>query len=94
MKYLEKYDIVTCDNNEEYIVCDSILLDGDNFVYLVKENNPEIHMISLVTKDNNGIRIDELDLSSDDNKDIIEELLVEFGLDMYKEIKEVNDNEV
>lgn len=91
MKYLEKYDIVTYDNNDEYMVCDSILLDGDNFVYLVKENDPENHMISLVTKDDNGIRIDELDLTSKDNKEIIEKLLVEFGLDMYKEIKEVND---
>lgn len=91
MKYLDKYDIVTCNNNDEYIVCDSILLDGDNFVYLVKKENPEIHMISLVTKDNNGIKIDELDLSSKENKKIIEKLLVEFGIDMYKEIKEVND---
>lgn len=93
MKCLDREDIITCENNSEYVVADSILLDDNNFVYLVKKDNPEIQTIALVTEENERIRIDEIDTSSENNKEIIKQILAEMAVDIYTSVSEEINNE-
>ena len=86
MKYLEQTDIITYDNGKEYIVIDSIILDDNNFVYLVQKDDLSNHMFCLVTKENERIRVDEIDSSSKNNKEIIGRLLEEMTVDLYKNV--------
>lgn len=86
MKYLEQTDIITYDNGKEYIVIDSIILDDNNFVYLVQKDDLSNHMFCLVTNENERIRVDEIDSSSKNNKEIIGRLLEEMTVDLYKNV--------
>ena len=86
MKYLEQTNIITYDNGKEYIVIDSIILDDNNFVYLVQKDDLSNHMFCLVTKENERIRVDEIDSSSKNNKEIIGRLLEEMTVDLYKNV--------
>ena len=86
MKYLEQTDIITYDNGKEYIVIDSIILDDNNFVYLVQKDDLSNHMFCLVTKENGRIRVDEIDSSSKNNREIIGRLLEEMTVDLYKNV--------
>ncbi len=88
MKYLEKEDIITYDNDKEYIVINSVIIENDNFVYLVNKDNPEEQLFAMVEKDNDRIKVNEIDLESKDNKEILTILLEELGIDIYKEMKE------
>ena len=42
----------------------------------------------MVEKDNNKIKVNEIDLEAKDNKELLVKLLEELGVDMYKEILE------
>ena len=73
MKYLDKYDVITYENNNEYIVINSVIIEDSNFVYLVNKDDPKEHLFAMVEKD---------------NKKLLVKLLEELGVDMYKEILE------
>lgn len=88
MKYLDNYDIITYENSQEYVVMDSIIVENSNFVYLVNKNDQTDHVLAMVEKENDKLKVNEIDLSNDDNQEIIMKLLEEFGIDMYKVIKE------
>ncbi|MBR2603555.1 MAG: hypothetical protein IKE10_00815 [Bacilli bacterium] len=88
MRYLDKYDIITYDNNKEYIVINSVIIEDSNFVYLVNKDDPKEHLFAMVEKDNNKIKVNEIDLEAKDNKELLVKLLEELGVDMYKEILE------
>ena len=88
MKYLNNYDIITYENSKEYVVMDSIIVENSNFVYLVNKNDQADHVLAMVEKENDKLKVNEIDLSNDDNQEIIMKLLEEFGIDMYKVIKE------
>lgn len=88
MKYLDNYDIITYENSKEYVVMDSIIVENSNFVYLVNKNDQTDHVLAMVEKENDKLKVNEIDLSNDDNQEIIMKLLEEFGIDMYKVIKE------
>ena len=88
MKYLDKYDVITYENNNEYIVINSVIIEDSNFVYLVNKDDPKEHLFAMVEKDNNKIKVNEIDLEAKDNKKLLVKLLEELGVDMYKEILE------
>lgn len=50
MKY-NKNDIITLDNNQEYIITDVIIVDGSTYLYLINncEANDEIILLKVIT---------------------------------------------
>ena len=88
MKYLDKYDVITYENSNEYIVINSVIIEDSNFVYLVNKDDPKEHLFAMVEKENNKIKVNEIDLEVKDNKELLIKLLEELGVDMYKEILE------
>lgn len=95
MKYLETHDEITLNDYKEYIVLDSVIVDDNNFVYLVDKNDPQNQKISMVSKEDSKIRVDEIDLSDTDNREIIGKILEELTVDAYKFLKKegvINEN--
>ena len=92
--YLENNDIITLDNKKEYIVLDSVIIDNNNFVFLVEKDNMENQVIAMASMDNDRLRIDEIDLDDKENKEILLKIFEEISVDQYKKLKEwSNKNE-
>ena len=95
MNYLNREDIITYENNKEYVVIDSVIIDNENFVYLIQKDDPKNQLFARVTEENEKLKVDELDMSSENNKEIISKILEELTTHMYEDFKEagVIDNE-
>ena len=87
MKLLNREDIITYENNKEYVVIDSLIIDDDNFVYLIQKDDPKNQLFARVVKEDDKLRIDELDTSAEENKEVIEELLKGLLADMYDDLE-------
>ena len=74
MMNLEKYQIITLEDNNEYMVIDSIIYDDKNFLYLTNTKNPKDQLIALSSKINDEITIEALDYEGEENKEILNEL--------------------
>lgn len=80
---LDINDIITLDNGKEYVVLDTMIIDGDNFIYLVEKNDVQNHKLALVTEENGRLKINELDTESMDNKKIISKIFENLVVDEY-----------
>jgi len=89
---LEKNDIITLDNEKEYIVLDSIIIDGDNFLYLVEKDNVSNHKIAMINEENGRIKINELDTDSNDNKEILSKIFENLVIDEYNYLLNERDS--
>ena len=91
MKYLDKHDVITYENGKEYLVINSVIIENENFVYLIEKDNMENQFFARVSEENNKLRIDEVDSNDPDNKEIMKELISELGFNLYKELRGVTD---
>ncbi len=87
MKYLDKYQLVTLEDNKKYVVIDSIIHEDNNFVYLINTKDIKDQLMALVSKENDIINIDSLDYQSEDNKELINTLSDKF----INSIANIND---
>ncbi len=74
MKYLEKGQLLTLDDNNKYVVIDSIVYENNNFVYIVNSDDLKDQTIALATCKNDEINVHSLDYQSEDNKELINTL--------------------
>ena len=89
---LEKNDIITLDNEKEYVVLDTMIIDGDNFLYLVEKYNVNNHKLALVTEENGRLKINELDTDSNDNKEILSKIFENLVIDEYNYLLNERDS--
>ena len=89
---LEKNDIITLDNEKEYVVLDSIIIDGDVFIYLVEKYNVNNHKIAMINEENGRIKINELDTDSNDNKEILSKIFENLVIDEYNYLLNERDS--
>ena len=89
---LEKNDIITLDNEKEYVVLDTMIIDGDNFIYLVEKYNVNNHKIAMINEENGRIKINELDTDSNDNKEILSKIFENLVIDEYNYLLNERDS--
>ena len=71
MKYLEMYQLLNLDNNKQYTVTNSVVYDDNNYVLLVNPKDIKDQLVALVTKENNDLEINPIDLKDESNKEIL-----------------------
>lgn len=74
MKYLEKYQLVKLEDDKQYVVIDSTIYKGDNYVYMINVKDLKDQLVGLVSNYNNHIKVNILDSKSKENKIIIDRL--------------------
>ncbi len=74
MKYLDKGQLLTLDDNKKYVVIDSIIYDDNNFVYIINLEDQKEQEMALVSKENDNIKVDTIDYQAEENKELINTL--------------------
>ena len=81
MKYLEKYQIITLEDNKKYVVIDSVIYQEQNYAYLINQDNLRDQLVVLASKGEKGVVIDILDSENENNKELLEKLTEMFVTD-------------
>lgn len=81
MKYLEKYQIITLEDNKKYVVIDSVIYQEQNYAYLINQDNLRDQLVVLASKGENGVVVDILDSENENNKELLEKLTEMFVTD-------------
>ena len=90
MKYLDKYQFITIENNKKYVVVGSVIYEDKNFVYIINSEDVKDQLIAMVTKDDTGINIDIIDEKSDKNAELFDKLSEMFTENLFlDEVEEV-----
>jgi ABC-type metal ion transport system substrate-binding protein len=88
MKYLEKNQLITLEDNKKYLVADSIIHNDSNFAYVINIDDNKDQLLVLATKENDELSINVIDNKSEENKSIIETLSNIFSSDLVDKIVE------
>jgi len=81
MKYLEKYQIITLEDNKKYVVIDSVIYQEQNYAYLINQDNLRDQLVVLASKGEKGVVVDILDSENENNKELLEKLTEMFVTD-------------
>lgn len=81
MKYLEKYQIITLEDNKKYVVIDSVIYQEQNYAYLINQDNLRDQLVVLASKGEKGVVVDILDNENENNKELLEKLTEMFVTD-------------
>lgn len=81
MKYLEKYQIITLEDNKKYVVIDSVIYQEQNYAYLINQDNLRDQLVVLASKGEKGVVVDILDSENENNKELLEKLTEMFITD-------------
>ena len=81
MKYLEKYQIITLEDNKKYVVIDSVIYQEQNYAYLINQDNLRDQLVVLASKGEKDVVVDILDSENENNKELLEKLTEMFVTD-------------
>lgn len=92
MKYLEKFQLIKLDDDKKYIVTNSVIYDNDNYALLINAEDIKDHILALVSKNDNDLEINPIDLKNESNKEFIFRLINLFEKDMNEDFRVKNDD--
>lgn len=89
MKNLDKCQLITLEDNKQYVVIDSVVYEDNNFAYIINPTDLEDQLIVMVTKDENGMIVNVLDEENENNKSLIDKLSEMFAMNFFDDLEEV-----